>query len=203
MPLIAETPLVIAGPLNETSPTVVVPDDIEDIELGSDTLGESFDDEEGPWPPESSWLAWECSVERITDYHQYRHKPLNATVTQNPPTIDPLGQAEPLAANIAPPICDWTTDVPDIIQQTSSPSLLLRLRGFGVRAAYRVNAPKLISYAGMPAVLKYDRVVETGKGDPSIVRFYRTDWDLIYLVAQPLTPSMPLPADPLLGLDGQ
>ena len=197
---IAEAPLVkqVIDPEAIGTP----PDDIDDIEPGTEMLGEEFQDETGPYQPGGAWLAWECAVERITDYHQFRHKPLNATVTQNPPTINPLGQVTPVAENTSPPIGDWTTDVPDIIQQTSSPSLMLRLRGFGVRAAYRVNAPKLISYGGQPATLKYERVIETQKGDRSIVQLYRTDWDLVYLIAYP-TSSIPLPADPLLGLDGQ
>ena len=160
------------------------------------------DDEQiSVFEPATSWLAWECAVDRIIDHRQIRHKPLAGEVTKTPPSVDPFGQAPPLAENTSNAAGDYTASVPDVIQQTAAPSLTLRLRGFGVRADYRVNPPKLVGYAGQTPVLQSEIVREQTLGISSSVKIYRTDWELIYLVPGP-TEAVPVLANPLLNTDG-
>ena len=166
------------------------------------TSGDPSEPLEERFPAETSWVAWVCLPERIVDHHQVRHKPLSGTVVTDTPAVDPFGRAEYVAQNVVPPSPGWTGSVPDIIQQTSSPSLLLRLHGYGVRIAHRVNAPKLISYGGQVAVLKSEKISESTMGVSDDVVMYRTEWDLLYLIPGN-TATIPLPADPLLGIDGQ
>jgi hypothetical protein len=46
-----------------------------------------------------------------------------------------------IAADKSEPTHGWSIDVPDIVQQTASPSFTLTLTGFGVRVADRVDPP--------------------------------------------------------------
>lgn len=151
--------------------------------------------------PEFSWINWHCEVERITDYNQIRHKPLAGVVQILPPNIDPLGPAQAVAADFVDPQPGFAASVPDIIQQTASPSMALRLRGLGVRIAYRVNTPKLISFGGVTPVLAHETVRESTLGAASGVVYYKTEWDLVYLL--PSSPNaLPIPANPHHRIDG-
>lgn len=152
--------------------------------------------------PESSWISWQCEVRPVTDYKVIRHKPLAGTVNIDPITIDPMGVVQPVAEDGSDPKPGWNCDTPDIIQRTSSPSMMVHLRGFAVRLAYRINAPKLISFGGVTPVLLHEDCPETTFAMAGGVVFYKREWNLVYLL--PTAPAaLPLPANPFLGTDGQ
>ncbi len=137
----------------------------------------------------------------MTNYNVIRHKPLAGNVKMLPPDIDPFGSVEDVASADGIPTAGWVSDVPDIIQQTSSPSMYLRLTGYAVRVAYRANAPKLISYGGVQATLVREDVREETLGHQDGTTYFRTTWVLDYLL--PSAPaSLPLPANPLIGTSG-
>lgn len=176
------------------------PDDLIDpdvVVMGG--MSEDTDPDE-VYPAESSWLAWECTPRRITDYNVFRHKPLSGAVQVATPPVDPLGKVQYLADYTKNPDAGWSAEVPDIIQQTAAPSMMLRLTGFGVRVGRRVNPPKLVTYGGLTPTLKYEDVSEHPVAAQGVT-IYRTRWDLVYLI--PTAPqSLPLVADPVLSLDG-
>lgn len=152
------------------------------------------------FPPETSWLAWQCTVERDTNHHQIRHKPLAGLVKTDSPASDPFDGQE-TAANVSPASAGFSTDTPDIIQQTCSPSMIIRLRGGGVRVAHRVNPPKMLSYGGKTVVLQHEQVSEAEIGLADGISMFRTDWVLTYIIASPPS-TFPLPANPMLGSEG-
>jgi hypothetical protein len=196
--------VTVAGAFDE----VVAPDDvIADEELVTDQ--DFYDSELTPieipnneqFPPEISWVAWECTPSRIIDHHLIRHKPLMGTTSPVQSGSDPFGDVASVAADIDGPQSSWESDTPDIIQQIAHPSLKLRLVGFAVRAGYRINPPMLISYQGLDAHLDKEIVSESTMGVSSSVTMYRTDWDLTYLIAGP-SDGVPVMANPVLGSDG-
>lgn len=157
--------------------------------------------EEDMFPPETSWVEWKCSVRRIVDHHQVRHKPLTGEVSEQSSQLDPFGSIEAVAKDTEDPRGTWDTDTNDVIQQIATPTLLLRLKGYAVRIGHRVNQPKLVSYGGRTATLASEDVEEETMGVSDTVVMYRTDWDLVYLIDGPS--EMPLLANPVLGIDGE
>jgi hypothetical protein len=178
--------------------------DLEQIEPGnlqyaSTSVGADIDER---YPVESSWLAWECVPELITEHNQVRHKPLAGTITTDTPEIDPFGEVDDVADDVSLPSAGWSSTVSDKTQQVASPSLTIRLVGYGVRIGRRVNAPKLISYGDQPAVLKRESIAEKKLASSVDFVMYRIDWVLEYII--PGAPdSLPLPANPFLGAEGE
>jgi len=153
------------------------------------------------FPPETSWLQWTCTAERIVEHNRARHKPLSGTVTPRTPIVDPMGTAEDVAEDKTAPENSWDADVPDIFQRAASPSLMLRLTGNAVRVGHRVNPPRLVTYGGRELALAREHIVErtTGIGEGAVV--FRTDWVLEYLIDGPPV-EVPVLANPLLGTSG-
>ncbi len=191
------------GDYTEDAPASVsvagVQDDADGPPISLAVLGVQ-DDQFDQFDPLTTWIAWYCTPTRITDYNQIRHKPLSGSVSMTAPTVDPTGLASDAATDISDPTIGWNASTPDIIQQTASPSLMVRLTGYGVRLAYRVNPPKLISYGGRDAVLQFEQVSETTMAAQD-APVYRTDWVLDYLIASAPT-SVPLLSNPMLATDG-
>ncbi len=204
-PHIADPPAMDFSPddLLEAAQEVVSESELAQIEPS--TLLESggkHDDDDEIYPAEASWIAWVCVPERIVDYRITRHKPLGGTASTNTPTVDPFGPVDAVRDDESDPDAGFTSDTPDVVQQISAPSMLLRLRGYGVRINHRVVPPKLVSYGGQKATLVSERIKEDVSALGGDVPIYRTAWDLIYII--PGAPgSIPLPANPVLGLDGQ
>lgn len=178
-------------------------DDSEAVEPDVRALvgADEYEDADELFPAANSWLNWVCTPQRIVDHRLARHKPLSGTVNYQKTPYNPLGTSESLAQDVTTPKDGWTSTVPDIVQQLSAPSVLLRLTGFGVRIGHRVNAPKLVSYNGKPAYLAREDIREsrlTASGD---IIVYRTDWVLDYIVTES-SDKIPLVADPVLGVDG-
>lgn len=194
---------VISGEFAKTSAAQIAA--LEPINLMQEIPGPSgqlSDQGESEYDPESSWINWRCTVVPVTNHNIVRHKPLAGTVKYTTPNIDPLGPVVPVAQNKADQTPGWSASVPDVIQQVSSPSMMIELRGFGVRLAYRVQPPKLISFGGQTPVLVYESTPESTLAMAGGVVTYRTDWVLRYLV--PTAPdSIPLPANPYQGIDGE
>ena len=163
--------------------------------VGGTTMEELF-------PPETSWLHWECTVNRIVDHRRVRHRPLGGTVTYTDPKVDPFAEVSGLQSDASDPAPDWTTTETDIIQQTASPSLTVVVRGFGARVVHRVNPPKLLNYGGRDVHLLDEQISETTLGVGAGVTAYRTSWTLVYLVTGGSS-EIPLMANPFLGTDGQ
>lgn len=152
--------------------------------------------------PESSWVDWKCLTRLMTTHNQIRHKPLAGVVRTKSPTIDPFGDVDKVLGDSGNFDPGYLSTVPDIIQQTASPSVILQLRGFGIRIGHRVNPPKVVSFGGQPVTLRYEDVSETELGMSDDVKAYRTEWLLEYLL--PAAPkSFDLPANPILGTDGE
>jgi hypothetical protein len=159
------------------------------------------DNAQAMFPPASSWVAWECTVQRVTDHKQIRHKPLAGTVAEVTPTIDPLGTIVQVSTDTTLPTAGWSSTVNDVFQQVGAPSMIVRMRGFGVRMVYRVSPPKLVTYGGQPAVLLWESVSEREQGVSHDIIMYRTNWDLIYMI-QSAPQTLQLPANPFLNTEG-
>lgn len=154
--------------------------------------------------PASSWIDWTCGVRRIIDYKMIRHKPLSGDATTDTPAIDVTAK-DSLTAVANDTTLDsigFESTVPDIVQRIASPSITLELRGHAIRFGYSVNAPKLISFGGVDAILAHEDVTPTTLAAPDRNKFYRLDWVLTYIIpSAPATISVP--ANPYLGTDGQ
>lgn len=164
--------------------------------------GQDSDEGNDLFPPETSWIAWECVPQVQVNHHTVTHKPLgpDVTVTYAPTPVDPFDPAA-VAGNETTPTPGYSTSTPDIVQQMCSPSMTVRLVGFGVRVAHRVQAPKMLFYGGVPVVLQTESVSERTMGVSDGVSMYRTDWDLTYIVPSPPS-QIPLLANPTLFGDG-
>ena len=147
-------------------------------------------------------MAWSCEVRRLVNYNIVRHKPLAGSTTFTTSEIDPFGStAQEVGEDISDPAAGWSASVPDIVQSTCSPSMVLRLTGYAVRVAFRANAPKALTYGGVTLSLLREDVRETTLARQDGVVFFRTDWVLDYLV--PSAPGeLPMPANPFIGTDG-
>lgn len=161
-----------------------------------------FMDVDSKIDPESSWVAWSCVPRLITDHNQIRHKPLAGVVRTRAPKVDFFDDADKTIGDSGTYDAGWTATVPDIIQRTASPSVILQLRGFGVRVGHRVNPPKLLTFGGQPAILRHEDLSESQLGISGDVSAYRTDWLLEYILPNAPT-SFDLPAHPAFGTDGE
>ena len=210
---------VCAGPVDPTRRVAPAPDvqmgvdeivavmqevddsQLEEIEPSIMVAG-AYDEADDLFAPESSWLEYVCVPRRVVDHRQIRHKPLSGTVQYNAQSkVDAMGLVQALAAQTSNPTAGWSASVDDIVQQISAPSMILRLTGYAVRVAHRVNPPQLITYGGKVATISYEDVTERTLGLSESVTAYRTDWDLIYIIPGAPT-SIPLPANPLYMTDG-
>lgn len=205
---------VCNGPVAESmhTPSVTVASEVDELvaaaDAGSDEDLEEGEpnqlevmDEEDMFPPETSWVEWKCVPRRLVDHNKVRHKPLDGEVSEPSNQLDPFGSVNGVAKDVETPKGTWTTDTDDIIQQIATPTLTLRLTGYGVRIGHRVNQPKLVTYGGRTATLASEDVTEETLGVSEDIVMYRTNWDLVYMIDGPS--EMPLPANPVLGIDGE
>ncbi|CEF49326.1 unnamed protein product [uncultured bacterium] len=201
---IAPRPRLAAAPdITDPAPKGDPVIDVKSEKNITDTLGAKLDDFVKKFiDPEHSWIQWQCSVELVEDHHIVRHKPLAGKVKYSRPGVDPFGTVDQVAQDERAPAAGWSATVPDILQQSSAPSVLLRLRGGAIRAGYRVNAPQLVSFGGVPAVLKHRSISEDTVAGTGDVIYFKREWDLIY--ALPTAPrAIQVPANPLLQSDGE
>jgi hypothetical protein len=177
---------------------------------GPDDVGARADAGGGGWGttdtvnPAASWLDWTCSVRRIVDYKMIRHKPLSGQATTNTPPFDitAAGSEAQVADDVTPDSIGFTSTVPDIVQQVAAPSVTLELRGHAIRLGFTINAPKLISFGGVAAILAHEDVTPTTLANPDGNVYYRLDWVLTYIIpAAPATISQV--ANPYIQTDGQ
>jgi hypothetical protein len=170
--------------------------DFEDTDLSQVVADDQFD-------PEYSWVGWQCMVTRLVNHNVVTHKPLAGTVTYDTPPVDPFGPVANVATNTDAPKSTYSADTEDVLQQVASPTLRVRVQGYGIRMQHRVNQPKLLSYGGRAVALMSEDVSEEIHGGIGNQKLYRTNWDLIYAVVGPPNGTLPLLANPVNGVDGE
>jgi hypothetical protein len=142
-----------------------------------------------PWTmgPTVSWLDYQCWIEVELDAGMALHKPLPSVVA-----VDTLGSFAPDDIAMAQEDQEGVNltsqgGYADVLQKMASSLYRFKLRGWGVRAGYKVPVPKLITIANVDAT-PAERQWSSGNrivGNFSAVPIWRCDWDLWYYVALP------------------
>lgn len=148
-----------------------------------------------PWciNPAISWLDYQCNLECMLDAGVALHKPL----PQGPASPGTAGHVDTLASE---DLYDYAgieksknginlTSVggfEDVVQQMATSTYRFRLRGYGLRAGYKVPIPTLKKVAGVPAIpaerqWAVNKIVSSASGIP----IWLGQWDLWYYVTLP------------------
>lgn len=152
--------------------------------------------------PDGSWLHYEIGVRYEEDGGVIRHKPLAGTLDIQAPPVDPLGDFADVLLDTSEQQLYTTADTPDILQQVSSPSGRVILEGQAVRFVYRIPIPALVQWKGQPAGQPvYRRIVQRPLMNVAGWPVWGLVFKIHYLIATP-PQAIPMPANPILGLDG-
>lgn len=147
--------------------------------------------------PDTTWLAYDCSLEVRLDAGMALHKPL----PQSADPVDTLASVDvdgPAAhsASTAPANLQSEGSGEDVIQRMSTSTYTFVLRGSALRLAFPVPIPGLVSVAGVDATpAEIQRVVTQVGGGGGGVPLYYAEWHLEYYVALPPRRAQPPPAD--------
>lgn len=156
-----------------------------------------------PWPKiaPASWLDYQCWIEAHLDAGMALHKPLPQATQRGSPgvsqraTLEARGVDTLASGFITDPDLDANKngvntrsggDFEDVLQRMATSTYRFVLRGHGLRAAYQIPIPGLVSVAGVSATpaerqWAYNRIVGNLAGIP----LWFAEWELWYYVALP------------------
>ncbi len=146
-----------------------------------------------PWPLDHSlsYLDYRCWIEVSLDSGMALHRPLPQTDyapdTLSSMTVSPLD--EKFEENILGTNTTSVGKFTDVVQRMANSLYRFVLRGWGLRAGYKIPIPGLKSVAGVPAIPEegegkqwaYNEVVRNCGGVP----VYFAQWELHYVVTMP------------------
>lgn len=161
--------------------------------------------------PTASWMDWRCGFEIELDPGVVVHKILPQsqqaidtlasqgfvvenipTVQAGTPTSPPLKQAgfgngQPFAATVAQANTVSAGDFADIAQRMSTSIYTFLMRGWAIRAGYKIPVPGLKYVCGVPAVPIKPQWVNDSEivANYSGVPIYFAQWKLAYTVTVP------------------
>jgi hypothetical protein len=168
-----------------------------------------------PWmldDPTSTWLDYRCYVEIFLDSGLALHKPLpqgfDQTITVS--NVDSLASVD---VDDSDTMADETVlgtttaslgGYTDYLQRMATSTYRFVLRGWGVRAGFKVPIPGLVSVAGVPAYpAETQHVVDNVVvGNLSGIPVYSAAWELWYYVSIPPTAPQTPPANLALHIRG-
>lgn len=181
-------------------------DDIRTCTAGAGLVREGVDPDTGAspdaqvrltglFPPESSWLNYHIEFITELDPGVALHKPL----PQKDDTVDSLGSVNIFSQNPEFNTLDSVNTISkssseDILQRMATSTYRVCVRGFGVRAGYKVPVPDLKVFGGVPVSpgkhkVIGPRIVANYSGIP----IYLTAWELWYDVPTPPKAKQPTP----------
>jgi hypothetical protein len=155
------------------------------------------------FPPENTWIAYNCMVELRQDNQIARHKPLTGSVRHSLPTAISTSDANSAAKVTKPPGSKYSASQKDILQETAAPNVQLALIGGAVRVGYDVEPPQLFTNNSNTTIIELSRRVSCGVitqmgGIPII----GCQWEIVYEVSGPVA-AMPIVSNPQLNVGGR
>lgn len=150
------------------------------------------------YPPETSWLYYKTYFVYNQEGRVVWHEPLDGTVTERTPSVDPLGQWRNMSRSqvvTGPNVQSSQTE--DLVQRISPPAGLVVLQGVAARVFHQIPIPELLAFEGK-AVTEVDRsVVKTVIANYGDVPVYGTAWRLVYKLSTTAA-RLPVQANPAL-----
>lgn len=140
-----------------------------------------------PWfvDPENTWVAYNCWLECHLDSGMALHRPL----PQKPQAVDTLSPLDLDDAGFASSTdgvkLKSSGSFADLVQRVATSEYRFALRGYAVRAGYKVPIPSLKSIGGVTATPERQQAHNVVVGNLSGVPLYLAVWEIWYIVALP------------------
>jgi hypothetical protein len=156
--------------------------------------------------PAVSWVAYQIEVTIVEKDRVVRHKPLTGAPGTKPNTSAVAQQTPSLNQTLNKILggSTWfasTFNVPDIIQRVSAPSVNCQVEGKAMRIGYRIPAIVFGVIGGVKATVighyPQEKVVSQVGGIP----MYQMQWRTDYMLPNPPTGPIVLPANPAMQVD--
>lgn len=159
-----------------------------------------------PNSPQAGWLLYDCELEVRLDAGLVKHMPLPQSAF-TPDTLSSVDVANPAVQDSLKTGVNLVSNrggVPDVIQQVATSDYLFILRGYGLRVAYQIPIPGLVTVAGVPAYPHPRQRVIGPKlaGNYGGVPLWFAEWELWYYVTLPPRGGQVPPANLAMRIRG-